>query len=380
VTTLHVLDLHTTVKDTDSHHRQEVVGGVRVVVYTAKECGCGVGSNGLLDQVSTTGVVGSETGAIVDKAVNRNKRSLLCLSLEVVPRNDREVVGAFWPLELFRLCVEFLQLHRVLTLLDFVVRETLEVGSETERRHGANEPLGRVVLVPLDGVSEIHWELVVEVVVTFANSDERGEKVISRSVLVVERLVTEPVGERVDAESGVVNKDQSSSTREEESTSPITPHQSCDGGGEDHAHSDQEHEVVLVLPSDDLVLGQIRDVGDTDLASRLDNHPSDVCPPETLVSRVGVELGVGVSVVCSVTSRPPLDGTLDCAGASHGEGVLKGCRSIVRSVGPKSMVAGGDTKTSDEVVDYTPNKSLLVERGGEHAVDGEGGSDGDGEE
>jgi hypothetical protein len=40
---------------------------------------------------------------------------------------------------------------------------------------GPNKPLCRVVLIPLDGIPIIHWELVVEVMVSFANSDKRGD-------------------------------------------------------------------------------------------------------------------------------------------------------------------------------------------------------------
>lgn len=77
------------------------------------------------------------------------------------------------------------------------------MGCETESRHGGNEPLGRVVLEPLDGVSEIHRELVVEVVVTFTDGAEGSEKVVAGSVLVIEGLVSEPMSERVDTEGGL---------------------------------------------------------------------------------------------------------------------------------------------------------------------------------
>lgn len=105
----------------------------------------------------------------------------------------------------------------------------------------------------------------------------------------------------------VVHEDQSSCASKEEPSSPVTPTETGDSSREDHAHSDKEKEVVLVLPSNDLVPGQIRNVGNTDLASRFDNHPTDMRPPETLVSRVRVELGVGISVVSSVSTRPPFD-------------------------------------------------------------------------
>lgn len=77
------------------------------------------------------------------------------------------------------------------------------MGSETEDRHGRDEPLGRIVLEPLDGVSEIHGELVVEVVVAFSDGAKSGEEVVAGGMLVIERLVSEPMGERVDTERGL---------------------------------------------------------------------------------------------------------------------------------------------------------------------------------
>ena len=50
-----------------------------------------------------------------------------------------------------------------------------------------DEPLGGIVLVPLDRVAVVHGELVVEVVVPFADGDEGGDEVVARGVLVVER-------------------------------------------------------------------------------------------------------------------------------------------------------------------------------------------------
>ena len=71
---------------------------------------------------------------------------------------------------------------------------------ETKDGHGRDEPLGRVVLEPLDGVSEIHGELMVEVVVALTDGAESSEEVVAGSVLVVERFISEPMSERVDTE------------------------------------------------------------------------------------------------------------------------------------------------------------------------------------
>jgi len=66
-----------------------------------------------------------------------------------------------------------------------------------------DEPLSGVVLVPLYGITIVHRELVMEVVVTFTNSRKSCSEVISWSMLVIEGRFAEPVGKRVDTESGL---------------------------------------------------------------------------------------------------------------------------------------------------------------------------------
>jgi hypothetical protein len=72
---------------------------------------------------------------------------------------------------------------------------------EAELLHGPDEPLGGVVLPPLNGVAVIRWEFVMEVVVSFAQSDQGSEDMITGRVAIIERLVSEPMGKGVDTES-----------------------------------------------------------------------------------------------------------------------------------------------------------------------------------
>ena len=60
-------------------------------------------------------------------------------------------------------------------------------------RHDGNGPFRGAVLVPLDRVPVVHGELMVQVVIAFADSDECGDHVVLGSVLVIERRLTEPV-------------------------------------------------------------------------------------------------------------------------------------------------------------------------------------------
>ena len=73
----------------------------------------------------------------------------------------------------------------------------LEVTGEPNLLARPNEPLSRVILVPSDRIPVVHRELVVEVVVTFAQSDESDQEMIARGRGVVIRKVAECVSEGV---------------------------------------------------------------------------------------------------------------------------------------------------------------------------------------
>jgi len=89
VSSFHVLNFHTAVEDTDTHHGEQIVGSVRVIVDTTKEGGGSIGSDSPLDQVSTSRVILVEARAVVDKAVNSDQRPFFRLGLEVVPAYNR---------------------------------------------------------------------------------------------------------------------------------------------------------------------------------------------------------------------------------------------------------------------------------------------------
>ena len=102
-----------------------------------------------------------------------------------------------------------LKFHCELPLLDLIVGEDLEMRSKAYELHGCNEPLGGIILVPLDGVAVVHWELVVEVVVTLSEGDKRSQHMIARSMLIVERTFTKVVSKRVDTEGRLGTKGES---------------------------------------------------------------------------------------------------------------------------------------------------------------------------
>lgn len=240
--------------------------------------------------------------------------------LTALPADNREMVRAGRPIETHRLLVEPLEFHCELTFFDFVLREDLEVRSKADKLHGCDKPLGGIILIPLDGIAIVHGELVMEVMVTLSEGDKRGENVIARSMLIVEGSLTKVVSERVDAEgrlrsttgesdcsylsakwTHVVDKEQTSKRRIEITATPITPEVTRNDGRNDNAHKEDKPNEPFMLPTDDRVAGEIRDISDTRLATGLEDHPTDVRPDEPMMGAIGVEVSVSVTMMSTVT-------------------------------------------------------------------------------
>ena len=122
-----------------------------------------------------------------------------------------------------------------------------------------------------------------QVMVTLTDCDERSDEVITRSVLVIERCIAQPVSERVDAESRMVDEKQASCSGKEEAASPVAPQQASDNSGHHKAHANNERQVKAVLPSDDSGFVEVGNIGKSDRSSGLEDHPADVRPEEAFV-------------------------------------------------------------------------------------------------
>jgi hypothetical protein len=94
-----------------------------------------------------------------------------------------------------------------------------------------------------------------------------------------------------------------------------------------------------VLPDDDRVLVEVRDVSASDpLGILLHDHPTEVGVEQSLADGVGVLVGVGVSVVSTMVSRPPADGSLNRSRSDGREEDAERERGRVRGMSPKSVV------------------------------------------
>lgn len=319
--TLPDLDLHTTTDNTNTHCGEKVVCGIAMTVYGSVEHGSSVLANTRVDHGTTTRVLRHELGDIVYNTSHADQSTaILALINVVVPLHDGKVLKRNTPVECGTLLVELLLELLNTALLNFVGAELLEIVGETESLPCPDVPLGGVVLVPFDGVAVVGRKLVVEVVVTLAESDKSSDDVIARRVAVVEGLITEPVSKRVDAEGGLLDEEDAKDTSIDESTFPVTPAETSYDTREKKTHDSDNEEVVLVLPSDDGVFVEVRDVGAANtLGVLLHDHPSKVRVEETLANGVGILVGVSVAVVSTVIARPPSDGALDSTSTNSGK-------------------------------------------------------------
>jgi len=275
-------------QDTDAFHCKEVVRGIRMVVHATKErCRC-IFANVLAYKICPTRVLVDERRDVMDETAYEDQRAKYRLVLENLPTDDGQVIAVRRPGKLLLCLPETFELHCQLAFTDFIVWEDLQMTSQSKLLAAPNEPFRRIILVPLDSVPVIHRELVVEIVVPFANGDEGGDEMVSGGVLVIKRSLAQPMRKGVNAECAMMNKTQSDQPGIDQTAAGISPADPCDQAREPKGHCKDERNVEAMLPADDGVFGKIGYVGRTGTTTGSYEHPSDVGIEETAMSIVRV--------------------------------------------------------------------------------------------
>lgn len=84
-----------------------------------------------------------------------------------------------------------------------------------------------------------------------------------------------------------------------------------------------------MLQLDKLVGAKIGDIGRPRLEVRLEEYPADMSPQDASIGVVGVAIRVGVSMVGSMRSCPPMTGALYSAGTTTEQEHLEREGSII---------------------------------------------------
>lgn len=148
----------------------------------------------------------------------------------------------------------------------------------------------------------------VEVVITLAESDQGCDNVVSRRIPVIERLLADPVGERVNAEGSLLDEEDAKDSCIHKPARPIAPAQACHESRYSQAHRHENLQVVTVLPYHNGVCMEVRDIRTTDpLRVLLHNHPADMRVEQALANRVRVSVGIRIAVVGAMVAGPRKD-------------------------------------------------------------------------
>lgn len=168
---------------TDAEGSKQVLGTIGVIIDGSVESIGGILTNESLDQGLSSGMVGDEFGNVVHKSIDNDERGALeATTLDVVLGEERKRLNGRTPVESLELVLKTLFSHLEATLFDFIVGEALKIEGKAEDREEPDGPLGRIVSVPVNSVAEIIGELVVEVVVSLAEGEERNPGGVARSV------------------------------------------------------------------------------------------------------------------------------------------------------------------------------------------------------
>src|ERR1700682_3364253 len=232
--------------------------------------------------------------------------------------------------------------------LDLRRRRDAKVGGQADGAQSADEPLGRIPLVPLDSVSEVRREAVMEGVIALAEREQSAHPVVaSRDFRVVQR-VSEEVRERVHEERGVVDDGDA-----EESAPEQPGNRVAEGRADERRHAeaadDENHLVPAMLPHHDRVLHQIGSVFKVPGRWIPVEDPEHVRPPEPTLNVVRIPVVVHVLVVHAVARRPPEDRVLRRHRAEEREESLHGRMRLVALVREEAVIARADGDADGQI-------------------------------
>ena len=110
---------------------------------------------------------------------------------------------------------------------------------------------------------------------------------------------------------------------------PISPSEASHNCGEGVTDNWYDGEVPAMLPLHDFVLLQIANVSMSGLHTGLHKHPTDMSVEETALRVIGVKWGVGIAVMRSVSSSPPVHRALNSTRSHQAKEILQRSGSVI---------------------------------------------------
>ncbi len=225
-----------------------------------------------------------------------------------------------------------------------------EAIDEAELGERPDGPLARIPLPWLHAIAVVVLELVVIVVIAFAESEEGHDGAVPRTVAGGVRLAAKHVAEGVDEKRAMLGDHDAADAGNKESTECAGPwvyfHLKIPKVAECHGNDDPDDEAdpvhILVLPHDQFVFPEVGDIIHRWLGVELEKEPTDVRPEEALGDIIGIFVMVDVFVMKAMIGRPVEAGIFERTGAEDEGEELDGHFCLKRQMGKQTVITDGD--------------------------------------
>src|ERR1700741_2409773 len=223
-----------------------------------------------------------------------------------------------------------------LTFGEDVLGYATEFANDAEPGENLQGVIGDVDFPPVEALARGSHEVVMVVVPTFAESDEREEPIVFAGVGGREAALAEDVRERIDGE-GTMPEENGAQEEAPEKHSP--PADQPERNREDR----RRDEIVFVEPAQFREFGEVADVVEARFVVPVGENPPDVRPPETEErGRVKIFFLIGVAVVVTVMRGPPQNALLRGGHGHPGNDELEPTAGLEGAVRKITVIASRD--------------------------------------
>lgn len=186
------------------------------------------------------------------------------------------------------------------------------------------------------------------VVITLAKGDERQDEGISRAAFRGIRLAAKNVASAVDEERAVLQSYDPRDAREKkrsQRTAPSVP-QETKQRWENETHHDRNPLNVSVLPDNQSISLEIRDIVVGFGWIQFENQPADVRKKETFRDAVGVIVVIDVLVMAAMFARPHENRVLERGGPEDEREEAHRPRRLESDMREKPVIAQADAESA----------------------------------
>ena len=229
------------------------------------------------------------------------------------------------------------------TIFEQFDRRRLHFPDHAQKPKKRQQVVGGIILPPPEPLTGAALVGVVIIVPALAHCNKREKAVVSRIVSGDEALSAGDMGERIDAERRVVDRDRAPEEADHQAL-PSVRRKACERENDRGRHFEPMQPHQLWKP------GEVADPGQIGLAVATIENPADVAVQEpALPRRVNVLRRVGMQVMLPMLGRPPQRAPLGGRLRKKGQRELERPAGFIGAMGEVAVIAGADGEDPEPV-------------------------------